>query len=275
MGGVALQQAEHARGPVDLLALEAPRLLPDQGAYLRFLPLEQQQFEVSPGELRGQLAGDERLLQQRQRPLRLLRLQPQPGQPHQRLAAGGQRDGAMEGRFGPLRLPLLHRQAALQAPQLGFARAQRPVGMAAQGLLPNPQGLAVLATGHQVADLALQCVGIAARIRGLRRIAWGACRRGVGGRCCRTTAGHRWGRLRPFKPKFGASPHPGERIEILPAAFRVFFQPRASCLCCGKRGSASSTTRPAGHASRDPVSDTMCMALLVLFALLPWLRRNC
>jgi hypothetical protein len=28
-------------------------------------------------------------------------------------------------------------------------------------------------------------------------------------------------------------------------------------------------------ASRDPVSDTLCLALLVLFALIPWLRRNC
>jgi hypothetical protein len=93
------------------------------------------------------------VLQQGQRPLRLLllQLQLQLRQDQQCFTAQGK--GAVDGGFGAFGLLLIQGLSALQAAELRFAGAAFPVGMAAEGLLAHPQGLAVVALCHQLGQL--------------------------------------------------------------------------------------------------------------------------
>ena len=156
IGGVAVQQAERAGGPVELLGLEALALLADQLAHPQRLPGDQQQLEIASAVLYGQGAGLEAPLQQRQAPLRLAPHQPVPRQQVVRLPLQPQLHRLGEGLFSPLRLPLLQRLPTLQAPQLGLAGSQFQIGMAPQGLLAHPDGLAVALSCHQVRQLGPQ-----------------------------------------------------------------------------------------------------------------------
>ena len=160
IGSVSLQEAEHSRGPVPLLRLEAPGLLADPLPHLGHLSLDQQQLEVGAGIFNWQRARIKGLLQQGQPPLRLSLIQPQPCQEVVGFSVQPQLHRPVQGGFRPFRLPLQHCLPALEAPELRLLRLQLQVGSAAQGLTANPERLAIAPLGHQARQFALHRPGL-------------------------------------------------------------------------------------------------------------------